>query len=217
MNLKEELGAFAQQMSENAPKEVLETMGAEIGKLLESSIVKTALKVGATVPEFELTDSDGNHVSLDSLVQNSSVVISFNRGNWCPFCNIEFKHLQESVNPIKNSGNNLVVISPQLPEKSKELKSQNGFEFPILYDKGNEVAKKFGIAFTLAEPLRPIHEAFGMDIPAHNGNSSFELPVPATYVINQNKEVVYASINPNWMERAEPDEYLNFLKKGNTV
>ena len=75
MNLKDELAAFAQQMSEKAPKEVLDTMGAEIGKLLESGIAKTALKKGATAPEFELTDSDGNRVSLDNLIKNSSVVI----------------------------------------------------------------------------------------------------------------------------------------------
>ena len=137
MNLKEELGAFAKQMSENAPIEVLQTMGTEIGKLGESGIIENALKVGDKAPEFELKNSDGNSISLESLIQNGSVVISFNRGNWCPFCNIEFKHLQHSVEAIKNANANLVVISPQLPEKSKELKAQNGFDFPILYDKGN--------------------------------------------------------------------------------
>ena len=213
MKLKEELGAFAQQMSENVPEEVLQTIGTEIGKLAESGIVENALKVGDKSPEFELKNSDGNSISLSGLVQNGPVIISFNRGSWCPFCNIEFKHLQHSIEAIKTAGANLVVISPQLPEKSQTLKSQNGFDFPILYDKGNELAKKFGIAFTLAEPLRPIHEE--MDFPAHNGDESFELPIPATYVINEDKEVVFASINPNWMERAEPTEYIEAVKKVN--
>lgn len=210
--LKEELAAFGKQMSENAPQEVLQTMGAEIEKLAKSGIMETALKVGDKAPNFELKDSGGNIVSLNNLTQKGSVVISFNRGNWCPFCNIEFKHLQQSVNEIKNAGANLIVISPQLPEKSSELKIQNGYDYPILYDKGNELAKKFGIAFTLAEPLRPIHKAFEMDIPAHNGDESFGLPVPATYVINRDSEITFASVNPNWMERAEPKEYLEVLK-----
>lgn len=208
MNLKEELRVFAQQMSKNAPQDVLETMGAEIEKLTKSGITDTALKVGDKAPNFELKNSDGDVVSLNSLTQKGNVVISFNRGNWCPFCNIEFKHLQNSVNEIKNAGANLIVISPQLQEKSAEIISENAFEYPILFDKGNEVAKKFGIAFTLAEPLRPIHKAFDMDIPAHNGDESFGLPVPATYVVNRDNKIIYASVNPNWMERAEPSEYL---------
>ena len=146
------------------------------------------------------------------MTQSGNVVISFNRGNWCPFCNIEFKHLQNSVSEIKNAGANLIVVSPQLPEKSSEIKDQKGLEYPILFDEGNEVAKKFGIAFTLAEPLRPIHKAFEMDIPAHNGNESFGLPIPATYVVNGNNEIVYSSVNPNWMERAATADYLELLK-----
>ena len=211
MNLKEELGAFAQQMSENAPQAVLETIGAEIGKLSESGIMESALKVGDEAPNFELQDSEGNIVNLNSLTQKGNVVISFTRGNWCPFCNIEFKHLQNSLNEINNAGANLVLISPQLPSKSAELKATNNYDYPILYDKGNEVAKNFGIAFTLAESLRPIHKAFEMDIPAHNGDESFGLPVPATYVINKNNQITYSSVNPNWMERAEPSEYIKVL------
>jgi len=213
MSLKEELGAFAQQMSQNAPQEVLETMGAEIGKLANSGIMNTALKVGDKAPHFELEDSEGNKISLNTLTEKGALVISFNRGNWCPFCNIEFKHLQNTVNEIKNAGANLVVISPQLQEKSAELIAKNGLTYPILFDKENVVAKKFGIAFTLAESLRPIHKAFDMDIPAHNGDNSFVLPVPATYVVNGNNEIVFASVNPNWMERAEANEYLSEIEK----
>jgi len=84
--------------------------------------------------------------------------------------------------------------------------------YPILCDKENEVAKKFGIAFTLAESLRPIHEAFEMDIPTHNGDENFDLPIPATYVINRKKENIFVSVNPNWMERVETQDYLEMLK-----
>lgn len=92
------------------------------------------------------------------------------------------------------------------------MKSQNGFDYPILFDNGNDVANQFGIAFSLSEPLRPIHYAFEMDIPTHNGYESFGLPIPATYVVNRNNEIVFASVNPNWMERAETKDYLEVLK-----
>ena len=208
MELKKELEAFAQEMSKNAPAEVLEIIGNEIGKLSVSGIVERALKVGDTAPDFKLDDSNGTTISLDAMVALGPAVISFNRGNWCPFCNITFKHLQKSVREIETNGSNLFVISPQLKEKSAQLKKDNGYEYPILYDKGNELAEKFGISFSLPEVLRPIHKAFEMDIPAHNGDESYNLPIPATYVINSDKKIVYAHVNPNWMERAEPTEYL---------
>lgn len=213
MNLNEELAQFGQQMSENAPKEVLEIIAAEIEKLGTSGIFENALKVGDTAPDFDLNDSDRNSVSLDSLLQSGSVVISFNRGNWCPFCNIEFKHLQQSVDAIKNAGANLLVISPQLPAKSVALKEEYGYDFPILFDKDNLTAKSFGIAFTLSEPLRPIHKAFEMDIPGHNGDESYELPLASTFVIDKNKQIVYSYVNVNWMERAAPEEYVAALNE----
>ncbi len=104
-----------------------------------------------------------------------------------------------------------MVRSSEQFDNLAELISQNGFDYPILFDKENEVAKKFGIAFTLAESLRPIHKAFEMDIPAHNGDESFGLPIPATYVVNKNNEIIFASVNPNWMERAETNEYIEIL------
>ena len=213
MNLTEELSTFGQQMSENSPQEVLQTMDDEIEKLAASGILEKALQEGDKAPDFELVDSDGNQVSLNSLLEKGSLIISFNRGNWCPFCNIEFKHLQNTLNSVKEAGANLVVISPQLAEKSAQLKKENGYTYPILYDKDNETAKQFGLAFILSEPLRPIHEAFNMDIPEHNGNNSFELPIPATYVINQQREIIYAHINANWMVRADP--YWNILVSWN--
>jgi peroxiredoxin len=211
MDLKKELSDFAVQMSKQAPPEVLQTMGGEISKLAQSGIVENAKSVGDKAPGFTLENSKGEDVSLNELLEKGSVVLSFNRGNWCPFCNLEFKALQESVAEIKDAGANLVVISPQLPIMSRELKHKNGFEYDILYDKSNEVAKKFGIAFALPEPLRPIHEAFGMDIPAHNGDNTFELPLAATYVINKRGEITYAYLNANWMERAEPEDFIGSL------
>ena len=209
--LREELSAFSEEIAKNAPDEALQIIGQEIEKFYKTGISEKALNVGNNVPDFELEDSYGNVISLDSMVALGPAVISFNRGNWCPFCNIDFKHMQKNITPIEESGSNLFVISPQLKEKSAQLKAENGYDYPILHDKNNEVAKQFGICFTLSDKLKAIHKSFGMDIPAHNGEDSFELPIPATYVVNQDKEIVYAYVNPNWMERAQIEDVKKFL------
>ncbi|GAB4512155.1 MAG: peroxiredoxin-like family protein [Allomuricauda sp.] len=211
--LSEELRDFSNEMSKNIPSEALTTIISEIDKLSKSGIVENALNVGDKVPDFELEDSYGNVISLDSMVALGPAVISFNRGNWCPFCNIDFKHLQKNVAAIEKSGSNLFVISPQLKEKSAQLKEENGYEYPILHDSHNKVAKQFGICFTLSDELKTIHKSFGMDISGHNGEATFELPIPATYVVNQNKEIVYAYINPNWMERAQIEDVKKVIYK----
>lgn len=209
MSLQQELADFATQMSRQAPKEVLETLGGFIGQVAESGILDTALKVGDTAPNFTLEDESGNTVQLSSLIQDKPLVLSFNRGNWCPFCNIEFAAWQKEQGNLNKA--NFVMVMPQTKEKSAQLKSEKGFSYQILTDTGNKVADQFGIKFQLTKPVRDIHHAFGMDIPAHNGDNSYELPLAATYVIDQNRQIKYAYINPNWMERAEPADVLSHI------
>lgn len=209
MSLKQDLSNFAEQMSAQAPKDVLEALGGFIGQLNESGLATNALKEGDVVPNFTLKDQIGNDVSLTTMIKDKPLVLSFNRGNWCPFCNLEFNAWQEEqVNMDKA---NFVMIMPQLAEKSAEVKFKKGLTYQILEDKGNEVANQFGLKFQLPENLQAIHKAFEMDIPAHNGDETYELPLAATYVIGQNQKIKFAYVNPNWMERAEPSEVLSHL------
>ncbi len=209
MSLQEELGAFAQDMSTKVPQEVLEKLGAEIGKLAESGIVENALKVGDQAPSFQLSNPKGELVSLNSLLEKGNLIVSFIRGNWCPFCDITFRHLQNTTESLNEASSNIIVISPQLPEKSAQLIKENGYDFEMLYDKDNLVAKQFGIAFKLSEELKGLYQnVFQIPLEEFNGNSDWELPIPATFVIKKDGNISYASINPNWLERAEPSEYL---------
>ena len=207
MSLQEDLSNFATQMSAQAPKEVLETLGGFIGKLNESGITNKALKKGDQAPDFSLQDDEGNTVTLKELTKNKPLILSFNRGNWCPFCNIEFAAWQRELDNLDKA--NFAMIMPQLRAKSAQVKSEKGLTYQILEDKGNAVADQFGLKFQLTKPVQEIHKAFGMDIPAHNGDDSFDLPMPATYVIDQDQRIKYAYLNPNWMERAEPSEVLS--------
>ena len=211
MNLTKELTDFAQGMAKQAPQEALEIIGSEIQKLAQSGITERALKKGDRASSFSLQNAEGQQIALDTLLKEGPVIVSFNRGNWCPFCSLEFRAIQESLPNIAQAGASLVSISPQTPEKSRELKAKNGYDFEVLYDEGNRVAREYGVSFVLSAPLRPIHEQFGMDIPGHNGNDSFELPLAATYVIGRDGIVIHSFVSANWMERAEVSEIVDLL------
>lgn len=145
MSLKQELSNFAEQMSAQAPQEVLETLGAFIGKLNEDGIADQALKVGDKAPDFILKDDSGNHISLSEMTNDKPLILSFNRGNWCPFCNIEYAAWQKEQHNLGKA--NFAMIMPQLAEKSLEMKSEKGLTYQILEDKANKVAAQFGLKF----------------------------------------------------------------------
>lgn len=209
MSLKQELATFAEQMSQQAPKEVLETLGGFIGSIAESGLLEKALRKGDTAPNFSLKDDAGRATTLSELTADKPLVLSFNRGNWCPFCNIELTAWQREQGNLEKA--NFVMIMPQTQAHSAQIKTNKRLSYQILVDTNNKVAEQFGLKFRLTEPVQKIHNAFGMDIPAHNGEDSYELPLAATYVINQDRIIAYAYLNPNWMERAEPSEVLSQL------
>lgn len=105
-----------------------------------------------------------------------------------------------------------MAISPQLPDQSLSLTEKENLEFEVLSDTGNAVAKNFGLVFTLPEELQKIYRQFGIDLEKSNGVASFELPIPATYIINRNGVIQYAFINANYTERLEPSEIVEILK-----
>ncbi len=141
------------------------------------------------------------------------MVISFYRGAWCPYCNLELKALDDAIERIRSSGAELVAISPNTQEKSAQFASENPFKFDLLCDVGNEVARRFGLVFELAEELRPIYKQFGIDIPAHNGDERYEIPIPATYIVHTDGSIVHAFVDADYTKRMEPDEIVAILKK----
>jgi peroxiredoxin len=120
--------------------------------------------------------------------------------------------LQLELANIQSLGAQLIAISPQLPDQSLSLKEKENLEFPVLSDVGNEVAEKFGLAFALPEILRPVYANWGIILPEANGDDSFKLPVPATYVIDKNKNIVLDFIEINHTKRLEPSSIIDALK-----
>ncbi len=126
---------------------------------------------------------------------------------------MELQVLQLELSKINELGANLVAISPQLAKQTLEVTAKTNLEFEVLHDGGNKTARDFGLVFTLAEELKPVYLGFGIDLPAANGDDSFELPIPATYVLAQDGTILYDFVDTNHTKRLEPAKIVEVLKK----
>ena len=211
--LIDEIKKYQEGFKKKAPLEIQNIMLAATKKLQDESISKNALKVGDTVKDFNLPNALGQEVSLVSVLEkNDFVIVSFYRGVWCAYCNFELKALQDKNEEFKALGAQLLAISPQSPDASMTTKEKNELEFEVLSDHNNIIAKEFGLVFSLAEELRPIYKSFNIDIPANNDEESYEIPMPATYVINKNKEIIFSFINEDYTKRCEPQDIIDAIK-----
>ncbi|WP_408032213.1 peroxiredoxin-like family protein [Tenacibaculum xiamenense] len=212
MNLIEELKAKKEASSKAIPKEKLEIMARGTEALKNNSLSEKALKVGDLIPDFELPNALGNKISLKSLLSKGSVVISFYRGGWCPYCNIELRALQNLLPEFEKYNTSLIAISPETPDNSLNTVEKNNLSFEVLSDIDNKVAKQLGLVFQLPDDLREVYHSFNIDVPKHNGNEDYELPMPATYVVNSEGIIKYAFVPEDYTERANPEEILKNIK-----
>jgi len=206
MSLSFELDALRVRFMQSAPAEIRAAMARADAALETSGIAARALKAGERAPGFVLADANGLRVRLDDLLRTGPVVLSFYRGGWCPYCNLELRALQARLPELAALGASLVAISPETPDESLSTSERNALAFPVLSDAGNHVARRFGIAFDLAEDLRPIYARFGHALPEKNGDESWTLPVPATFVIDRDGAVALAFVDVDYRNRLEPDE-----------
>lgn len=213
MNLATELKAVTDSVRKQAPAEVFSAMEAATAKLAATGLADKALKRGNRMPDFELPDATGKVVRSANLRAQGMLLISFYRGHWCPYCNLELQALQERLTDITAQGTTLVAISPQTPDQSLTTRQKHELKFPVLSDAGNKVAKQFGLVYTLDAGLRPIYQAFGIDLQAHNGDSSFELPLPATYLVAKDGTVLESYLDVDYRKRLAPDTALGWLDR----
>lgn len=168
--------------------------------------------MGDTAPEFRLPNVQGGHTSLSELLKRGPVVLSFYRGGWCPFCNLEFKALHDKMHEMQTLGATLAGISPETLAVSRQTVQDHQLEFEVLSDEGNRVARDYGLVMVVDEAIRPYYAQWGIDIPAANGNETFELPVPATYLIDQSGRIRAAHVDKDYTKRMEPTDIMAALK-----
>ncbi len=216
MALQDRLDAFkADFVSGRLPlkptKEVLDAMHRATAQLIESGQAQRAKKAGDVAPEFTLTDSDGKPVSSRELLAKGPLVVSFYRGVWCPYCNMELQALQAALPDIAARGASLVAISPQTAANSRKSQRDNKLGFPILSDAKSEVANAFGVRFALQDYLIEVYKGFNNNLPAVNEDPAWVLPMPARYVIGTDGIIAYAEVNPDYTQRPDPSELLPVL------
>ena len=213
MHLATELKAVTDSVRKQAPAEVFSAMESATAKLMATGLADRALKRGGRMPDFELPDATGKIIRSTDLRAQGLLLISFYRGHWCPYCSLELKALQERLTDIAAKGATLVAISPQTPDQSLTTQQKHELKFPVLSDAGNKVAKKFGLVYTLDASLQPIYQAFGIDLNAHNGDSSFELPVPATYLVAKDGTVLESYLDIDYRKRLALETALGWLDR----
>jgi peroxiredoxin len=191
----------------------LDAMHRATSELIESAQAQRARKAGDTAPAFILNDPDGKPVSSRELLAQGPLVVSFYRGVWCPYCNLELQALQEALPEIAARGASLVAISPQTAPNSRKSRRDNRLSFPILSDVRSEVANAFGIRFALPDYLVDVYKRFKNDLPAFNHDPSWVLPMPARYVIGTDGIIAYAEVNPDYTQRPDPSELLPVLDR----
>eukprot|EP01155_Anaeramoeba_flamelloides_P033351 Anaeramoba_flamelloidesa98106_60.p1 GENE.a98106_60~~a98106_60.p1 ORF type:complete len:229 (-),score=18.72 a98106_60:522-1187(-) len=210
--LVDEIKKYQENFKGKVPVEIREVMLKATENLKNLNISKDALKEGKSAKEFTLPNAVNKEVSLDELLgENDFVVINFYRGAWCPYCNLELQAFQAINEELKTLNAKLIAISPQTPDASLTTKEKNELEFEVLSDMHNVIAKSYGLVFSLADELKPIYSKFGIDIPGSNDEDSYELPMPATYVINKNKEIIYSFIDEDYTKRSEPQTILDII------
>jgi peroxiredoxin len=210
-DLTNELSRWRELRDVAVPAAVVASMDRATTELTESEILARVAAVGSPAPDFVLPNAVGGQVSLNQLLASGPVVISFYRGVWCPFCNLEQRALQQALPHITSLGGSLVAISGMTPDHSMSMVERLRLTYEILTDAGLLVARRYGLVFELPEYLRGAYARMGHPIPQFNGTAEHTLPIAGTFVVDTGGIIRFAYANPNYMHRADPADVLAAL------
>ena len=202
--LQQQIDEFIAEGASWLPADLLQDLLRPIGQLINSGAAENALKEGAQAPDFALPDAGGNAVRLSHLLAQGPVVMTFYRGQWCPYCHLALRAYQQALPHMQARGASLVAISPQMPDHSHAMAEKLELTFAILSDMGNQVARQFGLVFTIDEAVRRAHKQVCADLPAFNGDNSWELPMAGTFLVDQSGAVRLAFVHPDFTRRLDP-------------
>jgi peroxiredoxin len=212
MSFEHDLAALKAEFARNAPEGRSALYAAKIEELRASFAVDEAIGVGDEAPDFTLPSAAGGLVTLSELLRSGPAVVTFYRGGWCPYCNLQLRAYQAIQPEMSAHRARLVAVSPQLPEGSLDVAASNALTFDVLSDVGNHVARRYGLVFALADELRDALRSNGKLLPEINGEEGWELPVPATYVVGQNRRVAAVGLDVDYRNRMSPERLVASLR-----
>jgi peroxiredoxin len=210
--LREILAERQELIAKYVPAETQAVHARAVADLKQKRVAANILPVGARVPQFQLQDHDGKSASSSVLLAKGRLVLCFIRGRWCPFCVAQMEAMNLMLPEIEQVGATLAAISPQTVQQSFFMRDQHKLRFPLLSDSGNKVAREFGLTYRIPDEQRTIYQRAFVNLPFVNGDNSWELPVPATYIIDRDGTVLYVSANEDYTERPEPEDVVRFLQ-----
>ena len=212
-SLREVFAERKELIAKYVPAETQAIHAQTVAGLKVQNLAAKALKVGATIPAFELADQNGKAISSSELLARGKLVICFIRGRWCPFCVGQMEAMNSYVPQIESARASLVAISPQTVKQSYFMHDQHKLRFPLLSDAHNQVARQFGLTYRVPPPQEAVYRRAFVNLALTNGDESWELPIPGTFVVDQGGTIVYASANEDYTERTEPAEILRILEQ----
>lgn len=212
MILREQTEQLKQDVLARMPQSIVKNFQDDIAQLKIDKLKEKALQIGSTVPNGLFTDIQGTQIDLKSIHTSDFLILNFYRGGWCPYCNMELREYERLKDEFKAINTNIVGISSEMPKLTIDTHQKNTLSYPVLADSNADFMKQVGVVFELSTLAKKDFEGFGMDFTKINGNTNFELPVPAIYVIDKNFKIIFIHFEEDYMTRLEPTDLLTTLK-----
>jgi len=212
-SLREIFAERKQLIAKYVPPETQAVHAQAVAELKARHLGENILPLGATAPGFELPDHNGKIVSSSDLLSKGRLVLCFIRGRWCPFCVGQMEAMNLVLPQIEQAGTSFVAISPQTVKQSFFMHDQHKLRFPLLSDAGNKIARQFGLTYRVPAPQEAVHRRAFVNLPFTNGDDSWELPIPATYILDRDGGVRYASANEDYTQRPEPADLVRLVQE----
>lgn len=209
MTLQAQLEEFQISWRERVGPDIVRLVEEDNAALVERA--NRAATVGFTMPGLNLPNHTGGMTDLGLLFGQGPLIVTFYRGGWCPYCNLELRAYQDLLPEITAAGARLVAVSPETPDNTMSTAEKNALAFDVLTDSGGELADALGIRFELSPAIKALYQKFGHDLPLRNGDGRWSLPMPATYVVAKGGRIAFANIDPDYRKRLDPRVVLNAL------
>jgi peroxiredoxin len=210
-SLSERLDSLARAVRKLSPP-FADAVDRLVSRLQKSGVGETAPQVGEPLPPFHLPDEAGRIVSLDALLSKGPVAVTFHRGHWCPYCRLNTNALAQAQKEVEREGSQIVAIMPDRQQFAEEFKNESNARFPVLTDMDNGYALSLNLVFWVGMEMERMISAAGWDIPNYQGNTSWMLPIPATFVVDQDRRVKARFVDPDYRKRMAVDNMLAALR-----
>jgi peroxiredoxin len=211
MALQSQLDAFKAGWLQRVGADIAQAVADHNANLQPSAA--RALQSGDQFPQLELTDQLGHVADLGLLMSCQPLVVTFYRGGWCPYCNLELRAYQQILPEIDRLGAQLAAISPETPDNTLSTAEKNDLTFMVLSDTKGRLADALGIRFELSPALRAYFKRVGHDLPTRNGDDGWSLPMPATYVVARGGRIEFAYVDPDYRKRIDPSAAIATLRR----